>query len=87
MELESPAFTEEMRMPSRFTCDGENVSPPLAWTGIPRRSRSLALNGHGSLQLPVDEVPVYEFFDERVQVVGTPVLIVQVIGMFPHVHG
>ena len=30
-----PAFGEGEMIPSKYTCDGENVSPPLAWTSIP----------------------------------------------------
>jgi Raf kinase inhibitor-like YbhB/YbcL family protein len=30
-------------MPARYTCDGENISPPLTWTRVPARARSLAL--------------------------------------------
>ena len=30
-------------MPSRFSCDGHNVSPPLAWDGLPSGTQSLAI--------------------------------------------
>ncbi len=30
-------------MPSRHTCEGEDVSPPLAWDGVPPGTKSLAL--------------------------------------------
>jgi Raf kinase inhibitor-like YbhB/YbcL family protein len=30
-------------IPSRFTCDGEDVAPPLAWSGAPAGARSFAL--------------------------------------------
>jgi Raf kinase inhibitor-like YbhB/YbcL family protein len=30
-------------IPERYTCDGTDVSPDLAWTGIPEGTRSLAL--------------------------------------------
>jgi Raf kinase inhibitor-like YbhB/YbcL family protein len=30
-------------MPKRYTCEGENVSPPLAWSGAPEGARSFAL--------------------------------------------
>jgi len=33
--LASPAFEPGTGIPSRFTCDGEDVSPPLAWSGAP----------------------------------------------------
>jgi Raf kinase inhibitor-like YbhB/YbcL family protein len=43
MILTSSAFREGELIPSRYTCDGENVSPPLEWDGIPEGTRSLAL--------------------------------------------
>jgi Raf kinase inhibitor-like YbhB/YbcL family protein len=33
--LTSPSFGEGRAIPSRFTCDGQNESPPLAWSGSP----------------------------------------------------
>jgi Raf kinase inhibitor-like YbhB/YbcL family protein len=33
--LTSSAFTDGGDIPSRFTCDGKDVSPPLAWSGEP----------------------------------------------------
>ena len=39
----SSAFAENETVPSRYTCDGENVSPPLAWTGVPSEAAALAL--------------------------------------------
>jgi Raf kinase inhibitor-like YbhB/YbcL family protein len=41
--LQSSAFTQESTIPRQYTCDGENVSPPLTWTQVPVRARSLAL--------------------------------------------
>ena len=43
MEISSSAFQAEGRIPTRFTCDGEDVSPPLSWTGLPDGTRSLVL--------------------------------------------
>jgi len=39
----SPAFEHEGTVPSRFTCDGDNVSPPLAITGVPEGTQALAI--------------------------------------------
>lgn len=39
----STAFEEGSMIPSKYTCDGENVSPPLAWTSVPEGTKSLAL--------------------------------------------
>ena len=41
--LTSPAFIEQGVIPQRYTCEGANVSPPLAWSGIPPGAASLVL--------------------------------------------
>lgn len=43
MELRSAAFAAGEEIPSRYTCDGEDVSPPLEWTEPPSGARSLVL--------------------------------------------
>src|SRR5206468_10021901 len=43
LTLSSPVFRAGAGMPSTYTCDGKNVSPPLRWTAPPRAARSLAL--------------------------------------------
>lgn len=43
MELSSSAFQEGGSIPTKYTCDGENVSPPLSWSGAPEGTESLAL--------------------------------------------
>ncbi len=37
------AVSDGATIDSRYTCDGENVSPALVWTGAPERTRELAL--------------------------------------------
>jgi Raf kinase inhibitor-like YbhB/YbcL family protein len=41
--VSSPAFTPGSSIPPRFTCDGEDVSPPLAWSGVPTGTVEVAL--------------------------------------------
>ena len=41
--LTSPAFRAGAALPARFTCEGNDVSPPLEWTGVPPGTRSLVL--------------------------------------------
>jgi Raf kinase inhibitor-like YbhB/YbcL family protein len=41
--LTSAAFEPGGSIPIRFTCEGTNVSPPLAWNGVPSGTRSLVL--------------------------------------------
>jgi|SRR6266850_3971789 len=43
LKISSPAFKHEAAIPARYTCDGSNVSPPLAWSGAPAAAKSLAL--------------------------------------------
>jgi Raf kinase inhibitor-like YbhB/YbcL family protein len=43
LTLTSPDFEPNTEIPSRFTCEGEDLSPALAWTGTPEAARSLAL--------------------------------------------
>lgn len=43
MTLTSPAFRAGQPIPARFTCSGEEVSPPLRWRGVPERARELVL--------------------------------------------
>jgi hypothetical protein len=43
MKLISSAFTDGEAIPARFTCDGPDVSPPLAWTDVPDGTAALAL--------------------------------------------
>ena len=41
--LTSTAFKTSGRVPKRYTCEGEDISPPLAWSGAPAGTRSLVL--------------------------------------------
>jgi len=43
IKLRSPAFKEGEMIPKKYTCDGEDISPPLFWEGIPEEAKSLAL--------------------------------------------
>jgi Raf kinase inhibitor-like YbhB/YbcL family protein len=43
MKLTSTAFTHQGSIPRRHTCEGEDVSPPLAIEGVPAGAKSLAL--------------------------------------------
>jgi Raf kinase inhibitor-like YbhB/YbcL family protein len=46
LELTSTAFAHLAPIPTKYTCDGKNVSPPLAWSFCPDGTRSLALIVH-----------------------------------------
>lgn len=43
LTLSSPAFQPNTSIPSHYTCDGDNVSPPLEWAGIPPGTQTLVL--------------------------------------------
>jgi hypothetical protein len=43
IQLTSTAFKDGETIPQKYTCDGENLSPPLAWSGMPPGVKSLAL--------------------------------------------
>jgi Raf kinase inhibitor-like YbhB/YbcL family protein len=39
----SRAFQDGGKIPKKYTCDGDDVSPPLAWNGLPENTGSVAL--------------------------------------------
>ena len=43
LTLTSPAFSDNSPIPAIHTCDGQDISPPLAWTNLPPGTKSLAL--------------------------------------------
>ena len=42
-QISSPSFEHNAKIPSRFTCEGEDISPELRWSGAPQGTRSFAL--------------------------------------------
>ena len=43
IQVISTAFSEEERIPTKYTGEGDDVSPPLAWSGLPEGTKELAL--------------------------------------------
>ena len=43
LKIESDAFAHQTAIPKKFTCDGNDVSPALRWSGVPGAAKSLAL--------------------------------------------
>ena len=41
--IQSKSFRHNEMIPARYTCDGQDISPPLQWSGIPTESKSLVL--------------------------------------------
>jgi Raf kinase inhibitor-like YbhB/YbcL family protein len=43
IKITSSAFVEGGLIPSKYTCDGSNISPPLQWDSVPEGTKSIAL--------------------------------------------
>jgi len=43
IKVSSPAFQDGGMIPNRYTCGGDNISPPLSWEALPDGTKSLAL--------------------------------------------
>ena len=43
LNIKSSAFDEGELIPKKYTCDGEDVSPPLSWTQPPKETKSIVL--------------------------------------------
>ncbi len=41
MTITSSAFAQNGSIPKLYTCEGKDVSPPLAWSGAPANAKSL----------------------------------------------
>jgi len=43
LTLSSSAFREGGEIPSKYTCEGQDIAPPLQWEGVDKRARTLVL--------------------------------------------
>lgn len=43
LRISSSAFQANREIPAKYTCEGQDVSPPLAWDGVPAETQSFAL--------------------------------------------
>jgi Raf kinase inhibitor-like YbhB/YbcL family protein len=43
LKVTSSAFSHGGAIPSRYTCEGDDVSPPLSWSGVPAGAKSIAI--------------------------------------------
>jgi Raf kinase inhibitor-like YbhB/YbcL family protein len=41
--ITSAAFAANDQIPREFTCDGTNISPPIAWSNVPANTKSIAI--------------------------------------------
>ena len=57
LTLSSTVFDHGAEIPTKYTCLGEDISPPLSWEGIPAATKSLALIIHDP-DVPSPDKPV-----------------------------
>ena len=43
LKITSSAFADGAAIPAKYTCEGNDISPPLAWSGVPAGTKSLVL--------------------------------------------
>ncbi len=43
LKIRSSAFNDGERIPKKYTCDGEDVSPPLTWEDVPEETVTLTI--------------------------------------------
>ncbi|HHF51397.1 MAG TPA: YbhB/YbcL family Raf kinase inhibitor-like protein, partial [Candidatus Aminicenantes bacterium] len=43
IEIKSDVFDQGGMIPEKYTCDGDNISPPLSWDLVPEETKSIAV--------------------------------------------
>ena len=43
LKITSSAFQQGGSIPAQYTCEGKDISPPLAWAGLPNNTKSIAM--------------------------------------------
>jgi Raf kinase inhibitor-like YbhB/YbcL family protein len=71
IQVTSSAFTNGSPIPIKFTCDAQNVSPQLSWTGLPAGTKSLALITHDP-DAPMGDFLHWVIFDIPATLGGLP---------------
>lgn len=56
LTLSSPAFEDNELMPKKYSCQGEEINPPLEITGVPKNTKSL------TLLMEDPDIPFFLFF-------------------------
>jgi Raf kinase inhibitor-like YbhB/YbcL family protein len=81
MKLTSPAFEDGARIPARYTCDGDDISPPLRWTEAPEATQAFLLlvtdpDDRDFVHWLLNDIPAHvsELPEGTGDQVGTPVL-------------
>jgi len=44
IKVSSTSFSEGEEIPAMYTCDGDDISPPIEWSGVPRGSKSIVVS-------------------------------------------
>jgi len=71
IRVESGAFADGGAIPVRFTADGEGVSPPLAWSGLPEATRQvLVVVEDPDIPAPQPFIHLIAVFDASTTTVG-----------------
>jgi len=60
LTVTSTAFNHGQMIPSKYTCDGENVSPDISWEGAPIETKSLVLIAEDS-DVPMKGLSLFTF--------------------------
>jgi Raf kinase inhibitor-like YbhB/YbcL family protein len=71
IQVTSPAFSEGSTIPKKYTCDAEDLSPALAWSGLPEGTQSLALITHDP-DAPVGDWVHWVIYDIPAKLSGFP---------------
>jgi Raf kinase inhibitor-like YbhB/YbcL family protein len=63
IDVTSTAFKDGAEIPEQYTCSGEDIAPPVSWTGVPQEAKSLALvmddpDAEGFVHWLVYDIPV-----------------------------
>ncbi len=43
LDVSSSAFSEGQSIPEKYSCDGQDASPPIKWSGAPANAKSIAI--------------------------------------------
>ena len=76
LTITSSAFEDGASIPGRYTCDGDDISPPLAWTAAPEGTAGLALivddpEARGWIHWVVADIPADEMSVDENESPGT----------------
>lgn len=71
MKITSQAFEPGEMIPAKYTCKGQNISPPIAWQGAPEGTRSITVISEDP-DAPMGNWVHWVYYDIPPQVTGLP---------------